>query len=451
MPEADAAPRSFSPAVRAGEPRRPIAWAEAPAGLTMAVQQLMRMHGNSTWSQQQELVANEGAGGDEFAYSVAVNSTGATALIGIPGANNAQGAADVFSRSGGTWHLQSALTAGDGTPGDHFGWSVALSGGGNTAVVGADDKAVGSNSQQGAAYVFTRSKGNWFQRQELTAADGGANDNFGLSVALSTDGATALVGAPYRTLSQAKQGAAYVFLRSSNTWSQQQELTANDSVGKDYLGYAVALSASGTTALVGAVGKTVNGNEGQGAAYVFARTASIWSQQRELIAGDGDAADELGSSVALSAEGNTALVGAGSKMVKTKYAQGAAYVFVRSGGTNAAWSVPNELIAAGGSEFDEFGRSVSLSGGGNTALVGAWGKTDHGKHEQGAAYVFARSGGTWSQQGSDLTPSDGANGDQFGWAVALSADGSTALVGAADEAFGRSYRQGAAYLDTRHA
>ena len=217
-------------------------------------------------------------------------------------------------------------------------------------------------------------------------------------------------------------------------------------MGKDYLGYAVALNAKGTTALMGAVGKTVNGNEDQGGAYVFTRAGSIWSQQRELIAGDGQAADEFGTSVALSADGTTALVGAGYKMVKTKYAQGAAYVFVRSG---ASWSVPAELLTGAGREFDDFGRSESLSGGGNTALVGAFGRTDHGKHQQGAAYVFARSSGTWSQQGSDLTPSDGANGDEFGWAVALSADASTALVGAFDEAFGSSYRRGAAYLDTR--
>jgi FG-GAP repeat len=140
-----------------------------------AVKQPARWRLAARWITPGQLVATEGSGGDEFAYSVAVNSTGATALVGVPGANGARGEADVFTRSGGTWHLQSTLTAGDGTTGDHFGWSVALGGGGNTAVVGADDRTVGSNSQQGAAYVFTRAKGNWYQRQELTAGDGAAN------------------------------------------------------------------------------------------------------------------------------------------------------------------------------------------------------------------------------------------------------------------------------------
>jgi hypothetical protein len=419
-----------------------------PAAVRVAGQQLMHMRG-STWSQQQELAAGEGNAGDQFAYSVALSTDGSTALIGIPGANNGQGAADVFTRTSSTWHLQSALAAGGGVAGDHFGLSVALSGGGNTALVGAGDEAVDGKTGQGSAYVFTRSKGNWFEQQELTAADGVAGDSFGLSVALSSDATTALVGAPYHTSSFADQGAAYVFTRGSGSWTQQSVLRASDSTGKDYLGYAVALDAHGTTALVGALGKTVNGNADQGAAYVFTGSGSTWNQQRELLAGDGDAADEFGSSVALNSGGNTAVVGADDKLIGSHDAQGAAYVFTRSAGSSGAWSVPLELLAPDGRTFDDFGRSVSLSSGGYTLLIGAWGKTDGGKHEQGASYVFARSSGVWSRQGSDLTPSAGANGDEFGWAVALSGDATTAVVGAAAEAFGHSYRRGAAYVETR--
>ena len=151
------APRSFSRAARAGESCSPITGTEVPERLAMVVQRLMRTQGSSVWSQQQQLVATEGVGGDEFAYSVAASTSGTTALIGIPGANGAQGAAYIFTRASGTWRLQSELTAADGTASDHFGWSVALSGGGNTAVVGAAAEAFAGSYREGAAYVDTRS------------------------------------------------------------------------------------------------------------------------------------------------------------------------------------------------------------------------------------------------------------------------------------------------------
>lgn len=217
------------------------------------------------------------------------------------------------------------------------------------------------------------------------------------------------------------QGAAYVPVRSGGAWTQQQRLTASDGASYDYFGYSV--SVSGDTAVIGAWNKTIDSHQQQGAAYVFVRGGGVWTQQQELIASDAELDDGFGWSVSVS--GDTAVIGTPGK----NGAQGAAYVFVRSGG---AWSQQQELTASDGAALDYFGYSVALSGG--TVLIGAFNKNG----SQGAAYVFAFSGGTWSQQ-QELTASDGAAGDSFGFSVAMS--GNTAVIGAPS----RNRSQGAAY------
>ncbi len=163
------------------------------------------------------------------------------------------------------------------------------------------------------------------QQQKLTASDGAATDEFGSSVSLSSDGNTALVGAPDKHFgSNYNQGAAYVFTRSGSTWSEQQKLTVSDGAANDLFGCSVSLSGDGNTALVGASGKTVGSNDTQGAAYVFTRSGSTWSQQQELTASDGTASEYFGGSVSLSSDGNTPLVG----NIVEYIGQDAAYVFV---------------------------------------------------------------------------------------------------------------------------
>jgi hypothetical protein len=398
--------------------------------------------------QQAELTASDGAAGDQFGFSIALSGDGNTAVVGAFGhtvnGNVYQGAAYVFTNSGGNWSQQAELSASDGAAGDWFGDSVALSGDGNTAVLGASGHAVNGNQIQGAAYVFTNSAGSWSQQAELTASDGVYDDEFGISVALSSDGNTALVGALFHTVNGNTnyQGAAYVFTNSAGSWSQQQELTASDGAGGDLFGNSVTLSSDGNTALVGAYAHTVNGNRYQGAGYVFTNSAGSWSQQQELTASDGAESDYFGNSVALSSDGNTALVGAYAHTVNGNRYQGAGYVFTNSAGS---WSQQAELTASDGVYDDEFGISVALSSDGNTALVGALFHTVNGNtNYQGAAYVFTNSAGSWSQQ-QELTASDGAGGDLFGNSVTLSSDGNTALAGAPYHTVNGNANQGAAY------
>jgi FG-GAP repeat/Cadherin-like domain/Putative Ig domain len=287
----------------------------------------------------------------------------------------------------------STLMATDTTANDLFGDAVAIDG--NTAVVGARFHTVNGQTDQGVAYVFARSGNTWSEQAELIAPDGAANDFFGYSVAVSGD--TAVIGAYGHD-----GGAVYVFVRSGSTWSQQAELTPADA---GFGGFGSAVSLSGDTAVIGAPEQVVNGNFEEGAAYVFVRSGSSWSQQAELTIADGTAYGFFGRVVSVS--GETAVIGGISD-------SGHAYVFVGSGGT---WSQQAELTAPDGSADEDFGNSVSVSG--STVLIGAGGK----------AYVFGLSGNTWSEQ-AELNP---AGSVDFGGAVSV--DGNTAVVGSDEGAY----------------
>jgi hypothetical protein len=309
----------------------------------------------STWTQQRKLTASDAATSDLFGISVAIS--GDTAVVGACGKSSSTGAAYVFTRSGSTWSEQQKLTASDGVASDYFGNSVAISG--DTIVVGASDKS----SYTGAAYVYTRSGSTWSPQQTLTASDAAQWHYFGRSVAIS--GETLVVGAEGKS---SYRGAAYVFTRSGSTWSPQQTLTASDAAQWHYFGRSVAIS--GDTVVVGNIGRSSYA----GAAYVFTRSGSTWSEQQTLTASDAAANDYLGASVAIS--GDTVLVGAVGKSSWT----GAAYVFTRSGST---WSQRDKQTGAGSS--DEFGESVALSG--DAAAVGAT-YDDYAASSGGAAYLY---------------------------------------------------------------
>jgi PKD repeat protein len=387
--------------------------------------------------QQQKLTALLGASNDMFGTSVSLSADGNTALIGAVFAavsGNPQGAAYVFVNSGGTWGQRQKFTVSDGAA-NQFGYSVSLSADGSTALIGANYTNVGGHALQGAAFVFVLSGGTWSQQQELTASGGAADDEFGSSVSLSADGSTALIGA---IGVNTNEGAAYVFARSGETWSQQQELTASGGAANNYFGNSVSLSSDGNTALVGAYGADTY----PGAAYVFARSGVTWSQQQKLTASYGAQYPYFGASVSLSGDGSTALIGAPNTTVATNLMHGAAYIFILSGGI---WNQQPMLTASDGTADAHFGWSVSLNGDGSTALIGAWGATVGANTDQGAGYVFVNSGGTWSQQ-QKLSASDGATGDNFGCSVSLSGDGGTALIGASLVTVGGNAEQGAAYV-----
>ncbi len=394
------------------------------------------------------------------------------------------------SATASTWSQQAYVKASNAEGNDNFGTSVAISG--NTMVVGAGGEdsnqttitngstASADNlaSHAGAAYVFVRSGSTWTQQAYLKASNAESDDYFGTSVAIDDD--TIVVGASEEDSNQttitngstasadnsaSAAGAAYVFVRSGSgsSWSQQAYLKAANAESGDNFGISVAIS--GDTIVVGAEaeasnqttitnGSTASANNsasGAGAAYVFTRSGSSWSQQAYLKAPNAEADDLFGHSVAIS--GDTIVVGAntesssqttvtnGSTASADNSASeaGAAYVFVRSG-TN--WSQQAYLKAPNTGTGDNFGVSVAISG--DTLVVGAdnedsnqttitngsTASADDSMVAPGAAYVFVRSGSTWSQQ-AYLKASNTGNGDIYGYSVAIS--GNTIVVGAHQE------------------
>jgi hypothetical protein len=273
-----------------------------------------------------------------------------------------------------------------------------------------------------------------YSETKLTPSDGGADDDFGWAVAIS--GNTAVVGAPFHQTSPGIfAGQVYVFVRSGTTWSEQAKLTASDGASSDGFGSAVAVS--GHTAVIGAPEHDPGSKPGAGQAYVFARSGTTWSEQAKLTASDGAAGDAFGFAVAIS--GSTVVVGA--PLVHPNFTAGPgagqAYVFARSGTT---WSQQAKLTASDGAGEDALGFAVGLDG--NTAIVGA-----PGAHSlAGQAYAYVRSGTTWSEK-AKLTASDGAAGDQFGAAVGVS--GNTAVVGAPVRNIGAASAAGQVYVFAR--
>jgi hypothetical protein len=363
---------------------------------------------------------SEVAGEPRFGFSVALSADGTTALVGAPSDSGFAGAAWVFTRAGSTWTQQGAkLTSPEslGQPEEPqcaeeaecgFGRSVALSADGDTALIGAPR----ANESHGAAWVFTRSGSTWSQFGHGLA---GGNGSFGRSVALSADGTTALVGAPSQ---RSTRGAAWTFTRSASGFVAFGEpLSTEATVGADYFGRSVALSANGTTALIGAPGE-----EGfAGAAWAFARGGAGWIERARLTGG-GEAigAAHFGASVALSASGETALIGARTD----DEGVGSAWAFVRSG---SLWAHQGpKLTGIGELGKAQFGASVALSADGSTALVGA----PHDNSWQGAAWELTRTGASWVSEGEQVEGGAEPGKDLFGTGVALAADAGTALIGA---------------------
>ena len=447
--------------------------------------------------------ASNADSGDSFGRRVALSADGTTLAVGArhegsgamgidgdQGDNSTPdaGAAYVFVREGPQWVQQAYLKASNTEAGDWFGDTVALSADGSTLAVGAwseSSGAAGVDAEQqdntlstaGAVYVFRRDGGTWAQQAYIKAPNPGEYDGFGgfgESLALSDDGNTLAVGAwgedsaargidgDHFDNSADDAGAAYVFTRSGTTWTQHAYIKASNAEVGDAFGVSVALSGDGNTLAVGAQGESsastrVDGDQDNndavfaGAVYVFTRTEGRWAQQAYIKASNADFVDKFGERLVLSGDGRTLAVGAmaeasaavgidGDQDDNSAFFSGAVYVF---GYEDGEW-VEQAYIKASNAELaDVFGRSLALSGDGNILAVGAEGEDsaamgiggeqhDNDAEDAGAVYVFERREDVWAQRRYIKAPNTGA-GDQFGFSVALSADGKSLAVGAWDE------------------
>lgn len=335
--------------------------------------------------QQAVLHASDAAARDSFGRSVAVD--GSTILVGSS-LDNApyadQGSAYVFVASGASWSQQAKLLPLDPQGNSNFGSASSLSG--DSAALGAPNAFLTvSGAAQGAAYVFVRNGTSWSQQSKLTASDAAVGDMFGSAIALDAD--TLAVGAPLRDDLGADCGCVYVFVRSGSTWTQQAKLLASDGAAGARFGTSLALA--GDTLVVGAPLDDGAGLDA-GSAYVFVRNAGIWTQQAKLDAADAAAGDSFGRAAAISAD--TVVLGANLRD-QQGIDSGAAYVFQRAGST---WSQSAKLVPSDPHAFAYFGNSVDVTGG--TILVGACQDPAQGS-SSGSAYVFHDSGSGWSQAG----------------------------------------------------
>lgn len=356
---------------------------------------------------------------DGLPASIAVRALGAAAI------------AWVTSTSGVS---QLCVTPGsvlDGAALSQFGNAVAMSANGNTAVIGAWKE----NNLAGAAYVYVRSGGSWVQQGPalLAGSEAASSAQFGSSVAISGDGNTILIGA---LSDNAEIGSAFVFTKSGGVWVRQgTKLQPTGGIGpKQLFGASVALSGDGSVALVGAW----HDNNQVGAVYTFTRSGGAWTQSGSKLVPQSGLGGYFGASVSLSSDGGTAAVGAPLS--------DRTFVFVRSG---SVWNgqgpalVPSGAIGPGGYTF---GNAVMLSASGDVLAIGSYSDDRDGNgNGLGAAYVFQRSGGTWSQQGPKLVPSL-TSLRYFGYSIGLSGDGSTLLVGMP----GGDGAAGAAFAFVRH-
>ena len=432
-----------------------------------AVYVFIRLAGGA-WSQQAYLKPSNPQSGAEFGHYVAISADGNTLAVsayweasnatGINGNQKDEsipqaGAVYVFLRQGTTWRQQAYVKASNtgeaGTAtsfgeGDQFGFSLSVSGDGNTMAVGAlteDSAASGINGDQknnaaqsaGAVYVFTRSVATWSQHAYVKPSNIDAGDFFGYSVSLNADGSVLAVGAfdedgsgrginPPVDNRAAGSGAAYVFTRAGTSWTQQAYIKASNSEPQDSFGVHVALSDPGTTLLVGSLDEDCkatgvnarscdndwNDDVSMGAAYVYVRNGTTWSEQAFLKPSNTGANDWFGGRIALSGDGNTAAISAtnedsGAKGINGRQNDesadeaGAVYLFTRAGTT---WQQRAYLKGSNTEAYDEFGSSVALDRTGTTLVASAKGEdsaargingnqTSNAADEAGAVYVFA--------------------------------------------------------------
>lgn len=366
-------------------------------------------------AKEYKIEVSDADSGDFVGGSVSIS--GDYAIVGADGDDakgDGAGAAYIFNIAGSKWIQQTKLTSNDAAAADKFGAAVSISG--DYAIAGApyeDNKDNGANA--GAVYFFKREGTSWIQQSKLIPKDGSPSDYFGGSVSISGD--YAIVGAAYDDDSGLESGSAYIFKRETYGWTQKAKLTPSDGAQNDYFGVSVDID--GEYAVVGAyLHNDPDFNTSFGAAYIFKRSGESWSQQAKLIAtdkdgnNDGAVSDYFGGAVSIS--GDYVIIGAYGDDDAGRDS-GSAYIFKRNA---SAWNFSQKLTPGSyGEPYDYFAKSLSIYG--QYAVIGAEGDDDKGK-SAGAAYLFKRGAGDRWELSSKLTASDGAANDLMGKSVGAS-------------------------------
>ena len=329
--------------------------------------------------------ANEGD-----SLGVDIDIDGEYAIVGAPkddiGPDLNRGSAYIFHNENGLWVEQAKITSINGDPDDNFGISVGISG--DYAIVGAYRSNVGG-IDKGSAFIFHRTGNSWNQLARINASDGMGGDYFGYAVDI--DGDYAVVG----TIGAGTDGTAYVFYKGT-AWTTGQPYQAKlvSSAGANGAWFGLCVSLDSNEVLIGDPFEVVAGNSFRGAAYIFTRMDTLWPETARLIASDGAQNDQFGYDVSL--DGGYAIIGAHYDQIGIENLQGSAYVYFKGAGWTNGQSHQAKLIAnPTGNDSDNFGERVSISGA--YALVSAPSKEYEGHSYAGQAFLYSRSGTTWSQ------------------------------------------------------
>jgi hypothetical protein len=351
----------------------------------------------------------------DFGHSVDIS--GDVAIVGAPqatlGGNARQGAAYVFRLELGGWVEEAMLTASDGTEEDFFGWAVAVEG--DVAIVAAAVAGEGADLFRGAAYYFEREPKGWVERQKILSSDGDEQDRFGFSLVLEGD--RLVVGARNAGPGADVGGAAYVFEREAGVWVEQQKLFDPTLGTGDAFGYSVGLNDDTIV-----VGDNIQDSSGSnsGAVYVYTLEGEEWTEEQKLVASDAGPTSRFGTDVSI--DGDRLLVGA-NQHDEMNNNQGAAYIFTRSAGV---WTEQQRLLASNGHENAYFGTAVELSG--RVALVGA--ELDIlNQNNRGVVYEYRLEDGSWDEI-QWFTAPIGQGLDSFGEDIEM--EGKRVIIGNSD-------------------
>ncbi|OHD53691.1 MAG: hypothetical protein A2Y33_07155 [Spirochaetes bacterium GWF1_51_8] len=356
---------------------------------------------------------------DHFGIDAAVSADGKTVYIGARDYGSGDWGVTYVEQLGAVSWAETAKAASDFLTDDRLGWAVAITPDGISALTGSfgDDNP---GNDQGSVYLFKWNGSSWGQTK-ISASDGAAYDNFGFSVDISSNGNSIAVGAIFDDVSvNADQGSVYVF-KWTSSWVQTH-LIASDGAANDFLGHCIAISGDGNTIVSGARGDDISGKADQGSISIFRYNGSGWDETKKY-ASDGAAGDQFGSSVDISYDGNSIIVGA-----PTDDSIGSAYVFKYSAGI---WSQTSKITPSDGASGDQFGYTIAISANGNAAIVGAYLDDIAANADQGSAYVYEWNGSSWPE--TKYTAPDGLANDHFGYSVDVNQKGTIAVVGAVDD------------------
>jgi hypothetical protein len=379
------------------------------------------------------IVADDGANGDLYGYRVAISGDGTKVVVGSHAeeastGSGHRGAAYIYTLSDGSWSQTAKLLASDqsGTNAS-FGVSQAMNSDGTKVIIGAQ-----AQGGWGAAYIYTYSSGSWSQEgSTLLASDKQADDQFGQSVSMNSDGTRVIVGAFWEAEGGSTAGAAYVFAYNGTSWAQEDKLVASDAQSGDWFGEAVSMSSDGTRVVVGARLEASS----KGAAYVFNFSSGSWDTGTKIpVPSDIVAGDYLGQTVSISGDGTKVLIGAPADH-SSSADSGSVYVFTYNG---SSWVQEVKLTAATPGANAQFGMgSVSMNSDGTKIIVGEY--QDYGS--RGAAHIFTYSSGSWDS-GLKIVPTSRTSSGVFGAGAAMSSDGTRVIVGEHENGVGK----GSAYI-----